>query len=324
MPSALTIKKINSSTLQAMKHLLFQRNQTIPEYVEWKYGSQSPKGFRGLVAFDGDQEVGCFGSIPLKATTKAGEILDVGWFADWFVSPTYRGHGLGKELLNCLIRENGYFLGHPGPRYAVDICIDAGWDQLAFQAKYRWVFNNREYYRHRSKNWMNAVIKSMISIAELSYQQVNTHWVTTTHRKSLDQMELLRDDDLENWFLAQPCIPEVHRENGKWTGENLNVFYADQILPKTGEKYRKVMMINPISECSLNSLSQFITCCKKDKLDYVELLTGSPELELICKRLKAIKIPESPIVYTGFSDKLMIPNLQGVHRENWLFQAARG
>jgi hypothetical protein len=69
-------------------------------------------------------------------------------------------------------------------------------------------------------------------------------------------------------------------------------------------------------------LSDFLTNSKLDKLSYVELFTGSPKLRNICSELNGLEIVESPIVYTGFPDKLMIPNLQGLHRENWLFQAA--
>lgn len=316
-------KEINSSTLSSIKYLLYQRSHTMPEYVDWKYGSESPRGFRGILAFDRDQEIGCFGSIPLQGITKNGKVLDIGWFADWFVSPAYRGHGLGNELLRALIKENPYFLGHPGPRYAVDICLQAGWNQLGFQSKYRWVYHSREYYRHRSQNSTKATIKIIYTTIKKLLLQLNPNSITKKKRPSLIELELLINDDFEKWYIAQPCIPEIQRKYDKWVTGNIKILFADQLSSVTNEKYRKVILIDPISELSRETLSQFISDSKKSNIDYVELLTGSPELDLTCKKLMGIQISESPIVYTGFSNQLIIPKLQGIHRENWLFQAAR-
>lgn len=323
MFSRFSLKEINSSTLPAVKNLLFQRNQTMSEYVEWKYGAESPKGFRGVVAFDGNQEVGCFGSVPLNAVTKSGEKIEIGWFADWYVSPSYRGHGMGQVLLNRLTEENLYFLGHPGPQYALNICNRAGWNQIIFQSKYRWVFHNRKYYRHRSKNWINSTIKSFISAVSQTYNQINANIASKICNPSSNQIELLVNDNLKNWFLTQPCVPEIHRNFGEWTAGNINILFSDQILLNSGEKYRKVLLISPLSDLSKDTLSQFLAVCKKENITYVEMLTGSLEFDRICRKLRGIRISESPIVYTGFINGLMIPNLQGVHRENWLFQAGR-
>lgn len=314
-------RDIDGSTLQAVKNLLKQRNLTMPQYVDWKYGPGSPEGFRGVVAFDGDREVGCFGSIPLSFLDATGIPITVGWFADWYVLPSYQRKGLGKGLLEQLKQRNRFFLGHPGPHYAYNLCTHTGWKNLAFQSKYRWIFFPANYYRQRSSNWIKTIPKILLGNLSKSYRQVSASIISKLSFQPVNQIFVSISEEQINWMLNQPSISEIDRKYGDLSIGGVTFIFCDQILPKTGEVYRKLVLIDPLSALDIDKLKQFLSITREMKISYLELFTCSNDMDLICRRLRGMKINENPIVYTGFADDLMIPNLQGLHRENWLFQA---
>jgi hypothetical protein len=130
-------------------------------------------------------------------------------------------------------------------------------------------------------------------------------------------------EEIIKWVISQPSIPDIHREYGVLKLGPCIFNYSDQILLKTKEKYRKVIMVSPLDSIDKDLFSNFLSLSENEDISYLELITGSPEFSSLCIRLGGMKISESPIVFTGFSEDLLLSNLQGVHRENWLFQSAK-
>lgn len=319
--SGVRFSTINSNYLSPLKELLYLRNKTIPEYVEWKYGPQSPNGFRGIIAFDNNRPIGCFGNIPLKCIDQFNNLVEVGWFADWYVLPEYRNKGIGLSLLNELTKHTPLLFGHPGPKKAVNLCLNAGWKNIFCQSKIIWIFDELNYYRNRSSNLAKALIK----ITKEKFQriiQLSTHKYGLYVNKKIDNViEILFENSFFSWILNQPTIANSNRSYGLWEKNRFQINYFDQTLHRTSEKYRRIIYIDPLNKIDKKTLKEFLIKSKLEKIKYVELLSGSSEFANDCLKLNGLVINESPIVYTGFIGSLIIHNLQGLYRENWLFQA---
>jgi hypothetical protein len=59
----LDIMPIDNNNLGMVADLLFERNQTLKSYTEWKYQSDSDDCFKGVIARVNGKPIGCFGSI---------------------------------------------------------------------------------------------------------------------------------------------------------------------------------------------------------------------------------------------------------------------
>ena len=310
--SRIKFREISTSTLQSVKNLLFQRNKTMPEYVDWKYGTNSPNGFRGIVAFDDDQEIGCFGCVPLKITDKSGNTFEVGWFADWFVVPSMRGSGLGTELLNKISTGYPIFFGHPGPKSALDICLKNGWEKISFQSSLRILLEPVSYFRYRTNilpKFVVSLFKHYLEIGKNKLKSINTVWPEKEYRFEPNV----------GWFTSQPVNPKFFRSYSVMT-DGVSIFeYADDHLP-SGAIRRRILRVQNIHE-NLSSIIWFITESRKSKINRLEFFTTDQTVSSILKHSGATQFYESPIVFhgSGFSYNELL--IEGINRENWLFLA---
>src|SRR6266545_1785704 len=109
------IEPIGPQNLDAVIKLLGERNRTLSEYTQWKYSAKGDHEFRGVLARTDGEVAGCFGVVPRTLALPGREPVRCGWFADWYVSPTARGMGLGSQMLEAITRELPVVFGHPGP-----------------------------------------------------------------------------------------------------------------------------------------------------------------------------------------------------------------
>ncbi len=322
MQHTIHFKDINNTTLAAVKRLLFLRNKTLPLYVDWKYGFNSPSGFRGVVAFVGEEEVGCFGSVPIKVRLSSDEIIYAGWFADWYVNPEFRGHGLGRALLDQLVLKNPFFFGHPGPRQALAICTAAGWQPLAFQAKIRWVLLGWPYYRRRTNFITKGLVKMTLEGLKQRYDRyIKSNFQRPTSNNYL--IEMIFPDEMHQWMQSQPVVQHAQRTLGEWHNNDISIRFADDNRISLGEITRRITWVDPLNKLTVEGLRQFITAIRTENIAIVEMLVGTHDLYRICVQAGASRVNESPIICHGFQSNVLIPYLQGLHRENWLFRAAQ-
>ena len=62
--SNIEIVPLDTNNIRYMEDLLVERNGTLREYTNWKYCKIYNDRFKGLIAFKGNEPIGCFGSIP--------------------------------------------------------------------------------------------------------------------------------------------------------------------------------------------------------------------------------------------------------------------
>src|SRR5690606_956283 len=81
-----------------------------------------------------------------------GSKIPCGWFADWYVTPSLRGSGLGTRLLREISKKGYPFLiGHPGPQRASKLCLQNGWQEIPFQSSRRYIIKPYTFYRRRTR-----------------------------------------------------------------------------------------------------------------------------------------------------------------------------
>ncbi len=307
---------ITLETLPFVQKLLFERNGTLHAYTEWKYGEQGPNGFHGIVALNGKEPVGCFGLMPKVLCSGETQIL-CGWFADWYITPSMRGSGLGTRLLKE-ITQKGYslFFGHPGPRRASKICLQNGWHAIPFQSSRRFIVSPFSYYRRRTHYFVKQAFLVFQYYLEIrksrkSYSALQTSFVQYNRVYFADQ-------NLD-WLRLQPVNPKVKRTYGDWSGKKVFIHYCDDILP-SGEVRRRILLIENIQQYPQDIVSFFVET-KKHAVDYMEIFTTDKFTDAVLENAGAVRFPESPIVWYGNDDKAQDASIQGLDRENWLYLA---
>ena len=145
------LEAIGETNVESVVHLLQERNQTLPEYTRWKYSAGGLEGFRGVIALRNDLAVGCFGVLPRLLKSRDGDLVQCGWFADWFVSPKAQGGGIGSRMLEAVRDELPVVFGHPAPAKARRICLSKGFEPLAFFSRRRLVLHSLRYELRRTR-----------------------------------------------------------------------------------------------------------------------------------------------------------------------------
>lgn len=316
--NSIQFEDISPKTLPFVQSLLSERNGTLPAYTEWKYGKNSPQGFRGVVALKGQTPVGCFGIMP-KILQTENEKIPCGWFADWYTTPPMRGSGLGTALLNEITKK-GYmlFFGHPGPQRASKICIQNGWQKIPFQSSRRFIVSPYSYYGKRTHYFTKRIF--------LTFQHYTKKIIQPTFLGDDNYKLIPREGrghfiDQENWHHNQPVNPKIIRAYKTWVGKKININFCDDTLP-TGETRRRILKIENIQE-SPQDLFSFIEEIRNSSVSYVEFFTTDKLTDHILGEAGAIKFQESPILRYGNNQQVQDVIIQGIDRENWLYSAGK-
>src|SRR5947208_3299195 len=112
------IEPIGPENLRAVIKLLEERNGTLPGYTRWKYSDDGHEKFRGVLARNDGEVAGCVGVVPRTLVLHGRDVVECGWFADWYVSPPFRETGVGRRMLEAITHELPLVFGHPGPSKA--------------------------------------------------------------------------------------------------------------------------------------------------------------------------------------------------------------
>lgn len=308
---------ISQLNLDAVKDLLFLRNKTLPEYVEWKYGANSPAIFRGVIAYENSKPVGCFGMVPKIFTKTNVSEINAGWFADWFVNPDYRGRDIGKNLLKEL-EQSDYplLIGHPGGERALHICLDGGWKPIPFQSRRRFLIKGYPYYHHRFGKSTKAI---PYFLAYTAHSLLGRFFITKLNETPASQATLKPSSGDHDWIISQPSKSEISRQFGVWEEKDSHVEFFDDLLP-SGEKRRRILASN-LHDGLLDAGKRFIHKTRLDGCAFGELFTTIRREDLFWQKLGAVPVKENPVVYLSRNSAEYDFELQGVDRENWTFYA---
>jgi GNAT superfamily N-acetyltransferase len=127
----LKLKPLEQSNFHHLVNLLMERGEAPEDYYRWKYLSQPSNGKpTGYVAYLNNALVGCIGIINRIYHAEDGKEYPATWFADWFVSDSARGKGIGEALMKEVFKNTPYNFGIPGPLKAQVVCKQAGYTSL--------------------------------------------------------------------------------------------------------------------------------------------------------------------------------------------------
>lgn len=307
---------ISDQNLPSLQKLLFDRNRTLASYADWKYGVQSPERYKGVIAFFGEEPVGCFGLVSKKIRLN-GEEVSCGWFADWYVKTNMRAHGLGRSLLR-IIMDSSYdvLFGHPGPKQASAICLQQGWKPILFQSSLRYILSLEPYFRKRSHN----MVRKWIHILNHQIRSFRSKILTINHSANTRSEASNSFINLNsNWLYQQPVHPTVDRKYGTWNNECTYINYCDDRFVN-GERRRRVLTFEyaPIEPAHIR---KFFSDSKKSGISYIEAFTTDMRSDWAFRVAGAVLFHESPVLW--FSKVYEIENImiQGIDRENWLYLA---
>jgi len=319
----ITLKEINNQNLIVVENLLLERNITIPEYVHWKY-EQNDDSFRGAIAFVDGEPAGCFGLIPRELKINSSKTVMCGWFADWYVSPRFRGLKIGQNLLNEISEVYPITFGHPGPAAAQKICKKNGYKEIVFQSRRRMMIHPWHYARFRTRNPFKIMALGLPNTLRFNLQNV-----ITEDRQSLtdestfeDWISFIDDTAYQDWIYSQPCSSSMAtREWKKWEDDDLRIFYTiDHLM--TGERRSLVLHFDGSSIYSMRAWRKFIIFIHKIGVIYVDIFTTNPKIDQIWMSMGAKRIIESPVLVKNLQAETQL-DLHGWDRENWTFLASR-
>lgn len=319
------IVPIDLSNIDLVVSLLKARNETLPEYVYWKYGFADDK-FRGVLALDAGHPVGCFGLIVRDLHISARQKIACGWFADWYVSPQCQGKKVGTQMLAAISRFCPLVFGHPVPEIARQTCLKHGYRLIPFQSRRQMIFKRFNYESHRSR-FLPKVASRSLSGSFRSLILKSTANVSSEQSADSNTWSFLDPDEHGRWILSQPIKSGVVRTAASWRDEGLNVVYIDDAL-STRVLRRRVLYVSGEQRTSLAQWRRFFQSARQDGCTYAEIFTTEPLLDKIWKRLGADTCNEPPILFKRDSNILLAGNvqpeelsLQGWDRENWTYLA---
>lgn len=311
----ISFREINSTNLIAMKNLLYQRNRTIDEYVEWKYGPGSPSGFRGVIVFNDGEEVGCFGTVPKMLVSPGGQVQQCLWFADWFVKQEYQGKGLGRDLLHALKENSPIIFGHPGTKGAQVICKKEHFLPILFQKRYRFITRPWKYACTKS----NHAIKRAALYANYWVEGITSRLSGIKNRNIVENCDgycFASTPDEYEWMARQPTTKKITRKLCSLNQDNLRLIYYEDKY----ENYCRWIILKYQSTGKERYKSIYGTI-QKQCLS-VEFFTTNKKVSQHLARLGGIKIEEPPIIVYGLDNSLEM-NFHGWDRENFSFVATR-
>ena len=317
---------ITNSNILLMSDLLYERNRTVRQYITWKYNSRDDNRFRGLLVKTGSTAVGCFGIIPKQLQLHTGEILESGWFADWYVVPAARGHGIGELLLNELSSRLPIVFGHPGPQAAQKICRKNGYQEIGFHARRRILLRPWSYSlkRRRLLNGFRHGIIRRVRAAFASDAISQDDLTQPASEQDLQQeagpsVYFRQSQEYAAWILSQPVGSAYQREYGEWDDSKLKIKYFDERV-QNGEQKRSVLFISGNEILDAGQWRGFVEDSRAARRDYIEIFTTDQALDMLLSQMGAWLIQEAPILVTGMDVRTKI-QVQAWDRENWTFLA---
>lgn len=314
----LQLEAIGGSNVESVVGLLLDRNQTLPEYTRWKY-STGPEGFRGVVARQHGVAVGCFGVVP-RVLLAGTESVRCGWFADWFVSPTAQGAGIGSRMLEAIMEELPVVFGHPAPAKARRLCLRKGFEPLPFSSRRRLVLQRLVYELRRTRyGWPVALPRSLKGL-----------WRSCVGKRSAtEEADLFTQeppshfDDVDafgKWIVSQPVRPDVQRKRGRWAGDALQVQYADDVF-QNGEIRRRILHSEGAGCAEACAWQGFVEDAMNHRCTYVDLFTTDEALDQAWAALGAWRYPDAPVLVAWKGIRSTSVLLHGWDRESWTLLA---
>ena len=319
----LTIEKINNQNLIVVEKLLYERNRTIPEYVQWKYG-QNDHLNRGSVAFVDGKPAGCFGLVPRVLNLSLTNNEMCGWFADWYVSPQYRGLQIGVNLLNDISSAYPITFGHPGPYKAQLICKQNGYRDIGFQSRRRMILNQFDYACHRTHNPFTILTQCFLnsSIIQSINNSTTDNQIISKDISPEEYISFIENNSYRDWIYNQPISKTIAiREWKQWIKSDFCIFYAEDYL-KSGEKRCLILYTSGNKVFSVTEWQKFFSFLHQSRIIYVDLFTTCRKLDEIWHSLRAKVIVESQVLVKNLRHGV-IPDLHGWDRENWTFLASK-
>lgn len=317
--SNIEIVPLDTSNIKYMEDLLVERNGTLREYTNWKYCKIYNDRFKGLIAFKGNEPIGCFGSIPKTLIIK-GRKLDCGWFADWYVKPAYREIGLGKNLLKTLLNYEDVIFGIPGPKKAQKICKEQDYKEINFQSKQR-IVNRKVSYYLKKKTFLNAVkskIKQKLKFSKPNLvNKLDSDRFSKVENKNLSKAYFLFDDNYEEWLLKQPIEKVFYRNYGIYKKQDCEIKYYDEIL-QNNLRRRLVLHID-LDHCNNAALFEFYKNTLESGIEFVEFFCTKYEVYKGLKSIGAVEIKTPPILVKGLDLKEIQLEIQPMDIESWVF-----
>ena len=127
----LELKPLGIDNFQHFLSLLTERGEAPEDYYRWKYLDQPAYGCpTGFIAYVDNKPAGCIGIINRRYRANDGKDYPATWFADWFVSSSARGLGIGETLMQKVRSLAVYNFGSPGPVKAQQVCANAGYTSM--------------------------------------------------------------------------------------------------------------------------------------------------------------------------------------------------
>jgi GNAT superfamily N-acetyltransferase len=119
---------LNKDNFAAFLGLLQQRGEAPEAFYNYKYLQQKHTFFpTGFIAYLDNIAVGCIGNINKIYIDNEGFEHQATWFADWFVSDSARGKGIGKTLMSQVLNLSPFAFGVPGPENAQTVAENVGY-----------------------------------------------------------------------------------------------------------------------------------------------------------------------------------------------------
>ena len=322
------ITPIDNSNLSVVAELLYERNQTLQSYTEWKYRAGKDSRFRGVIAIAGGKPIGCFGSIPKELMFSDGNVEKCGWFADWYVSPNARGMRIGELLLNALSRYEPIMFGHPGPQIAQDICIKNGYQSIGFHSRRRLILNRWSYYWKRGalfqilkSKLIQKLMLSSVSNTGQTIRNANGKSGNLSDNEPFLRAHFVQTEYHEKWIQSQPVSNSFERKYGEWYGKGYCIKYFDERITNREER-RVVLFIDGEDITAPGVWYPFIASAREAYRDYIEIFTTNRKLDSLLTQMGAWHIHEAPIMVRGLDGDPMLFFIQPMDRENWTYLSA--
>lgn len=318
------IEPISPANLDCVVKLLQERNDTLPAYTRWKYGQDRNGGFRGVVACQNGEPVGCFGLVARDLLLPEGKTIRCGWFADWYVTQEARTTGVGTGMLHALSAGYPLIFGHPAPDKARAICLANGYHPIGFQSRRRLVLRWWAYEHVRTRLFAKAAVNALIDwqrsakaqmLAQSPYSNGDSNAGGTRPVALFSNAE-----EQAEWILSQPVRPGISRRNGVWQTAGLKVIYVDDCFPSQDLRRRILMTAGP-RQFSVEAWKQFIQESREAGCVYIESFTTRRSLDRVWAACGAWRYPEPPVLLYGEPDLTNKLFLHGWDRENWTYLA---
>lgn len=267
----LEIVQLDENNFPHFIKLLHQRGEAPEDYYRWKYLEQpansQPTGF---IAYLEHEPVGCIGIINRTFCATDGKDYPATWFADWFVTKSVRGKGIGELLMSEVRKKASYNFGVPGPRQAQVVCKKSGYNEMPGFSQYSFYVNSFRcgYKRFAGSGlvkFLRGVRSGLFSLpaklnfhsknfSELIIKLQNEESNTVDSSKGFVNNQCLkRNTEFMHWLKRMPVAEPAKRQ---WWCITMQTVYAFGYIETDFWGLRKAVILDihatSISECIWN------------------------------------------------------------------------